>query len=200
MDKFGIFPTPLYRLIVPRAAEMQRPLVKDIVAWRKENEYGIKRANSSDAWHSPVNAFERPAWAELTNAVMAAAGDVLRSEGYAGVVHPRMVEMWANWGWKGSHSRPHNHGASDWSGIYFIECPDGSTSVQFINPRPGARELSHYEAPDEGTMLIFPSWLVHWVAPHRTEAPRFTAAFNFVVRQRPPQRLTDHGGFTKIEI
>lgn len=192
MKKYGIFPTPLYKRVITRAAEMKDGLVEDIERWRMENVYGIQRSNAGRAWHSGTDAFERPAWAELTDAVMDAAGDVLRSEDYVGPVHPRLIEMWANYMRDGGWMRPHTHGNADWSGVYFISCPPVSEPLRFHTPVSHARRLTHIEPANEGVMLIFPSWLMHYVEPTvSVEFPRITASFNFVVRRRPPEQLTE---------
>ena len=36
--------------------------------------------------------------------------------------------------------------------------------------------------PEAGTMLLFPSWLVHRVTPYRGTRPRISVAFNFSLR------------------
>ncbi len=101
----------------------------------------------------------------------------------------------------GGYFQPHNHPNAAWSAIYCVDPGDGdvedesfSGRVTFSDPRIGAamhvdpgnarlrREISFSGVrirmqPCE--LLIFPSYLMHWVEPYRGERPRVTIAANF---------------------
>ena len=77
------------------------------------------------------------------------------------------------------------------SGVYYLKS-DKSAPIQFFDPRPAASVLQPRSVPNrynssmisfdsvEGTGLIFPSWLQHWVPP--TKEQRISVSWNILLR------------------
>jgi len=74
----------------------------------------------------------------------------------------------------GGSLRPHTHHDSAWSGVYYVEAGDPSTSVsdagylQLLDPRPAAIARQATSGPWRvqpvpGRMVAFPGWLPHSV-------------------------------------
>jgi hypothetical protein len=69
--------------------------------------------------------------------------------------------------------------------------------IEFIDPRTGVRAVSVEGAncfaskvavsPDPGMLIMFPSFLRHWVYPNEQDADRISVAFNvrFAARRIP---------------
>lgn len=101
-------------------------------------------------------------------------------------------DSWLNVNHKNSYQEYHCHSNSTFSAVYYISTPPGSGKIHFENPcEPdmlpiqgikNPTELSfrtcHYE-PEEGTLLIFRSYMRHMVELCKNELPRITVAFNF---------------------
>ena len=87
-----------------------------------------------------------------------------------------------------------------WSGVYYVTGnPAPPTAMERIPiparsnsriPRPGAAATYTVENmmqqscmlnPDAGTMVVFPSWLVHQVHPYFGPDARVSIAFNVVI-------------------
>ncbi len=100
---------------------------------------------------------------------------------------------WANLFTRGVYFNPHTHADSAWSGVYYVDAgdsgPDAGGVLMLGDPRAGAGMVigasnrfdsaSTVEiAPRTGELLIFPSWLVHWVTPYQSDAPRISVSFN----------------------
>ena len=100
---------------------------------------------------------------------------------------------WANQLTRGDYFTPHTHGGAAWSGVYWADAANSSPEVggMFMvrDPRSGANmvesPLSKFDSactaelqPVTGRMLIFPSWLIHWVTPYKGEGKRVSIAFN----------------------
>ena len=95
------------------------------------------------------------------------------------------------------YNKPHHHGTSLMSGVFYIIVPDGSGIISFKDPRPGAFfnnnpnisplgcNLRHTDIkPAEGLLLIFPGYLEHLVVPSTMQeenAIRASLAFNINV-------------------
>jgi len=100
---------------------------------------------------------------------------------------PMIAEAWGviyqEWGFHYLH----NHHDSGWSGVLYVETGNitpGSGCIEFLDPRPGAgptqpaENILHNVAPQPGLMLMFPSWLQHWVTPYLGDSVRICVAFN----------------------
>ncbi|MEI6067605.1 MAG: 2OG-Fe(II) oxygenase family protein [Methylococcaceae bacterium] len=102
------------------------------------------------------------------------------------------AEGWINALGRGGLNTQHDHPAWVWSGCYYINVPDGdkdlSGNIEFFDTRTNERTLTVDGAayfvskfvmkPRAGILLMFPSYLRHWVYPNESEEERVTVAFN----------------------
>jgi len=116
-------------------------------------------------------------------------------------------EVWINANQKGNFNPPHIHPGSNYSGCYYVQLPQDSGLIHFLDPRPQHRICSpdppststhsergkncyntsnQYDSSTftsnikEGKVIIFPSWLMHYVDPNPTEGLRVSVCFNIV--------------------
>eukprot|EP00747_Dinoflagellata_sp_TGD_P207910 gnl/TRDRNA2_/TRDRNA2_81445_c0_seq2.p1 gnl/TRDRNA2_/TRDRNA2_81445_c0~~gnl/TRDRNA2_/TRDRNA2_81445_c0_seq2.p1 ORF type:complete len:216 (-),score=23.23 gnl/TRDRNA2_/TRDRNA2_81445_c0_seq2:25-672(-) len=104
---------------------------------------------------------------------------------------------WANVNPPGAINGPHVHPFASVSGAYYVDCGGNATSctISLVDPRPSA-PMANLPSPVRdaldfgidwslqlwpGTVLIFPSWLTHWVPPHTGAGRRKTISFNAAV-------------------
>lgn len=100
---------------------------------------------------------------------------------------------WANLMTNGNYHRLHSHPDCHWSGVYYVSTgkliPDAKPNgnLQFQDPRSGANRLivrglemvpAVTIAPTPGLMVMFPSYLEHYVHPFFGEGSRISIAFN----------------------
>ena len=107
--------------------------------------------------------------------------------------------MWSIINPPGSSNRAHVHPGCLWSGVYYIQAPEGAGNIEFIEPRtPHLMNQPKYQPkskrgkenwtkvrfePTAGRMLVFPSWLYHAVDPNVAKeagrkAHRIIVSFN----------------------
>jgi len=115
------------------------------------------------------------------------------------------ASAWANVCRRGDYHQPHFHPNNDWSGVYYVATGnDGSESgiggrIDMLDPRAGVG-MMHTPGlpytgtvqfqPEAGMMLVFPSWLVHYVHPHDGPDERISIALNArMVSDRPVQKI-----------
>jgi uncharacterized protein (TIGR02466 family) len=99
---------------------------------------------------------------------------------------------------KGDYTMVHNHPEANLSITYYPKVPEGLSegsdindnkpkegSLAYIDPRPAARYDGSFSAestsgiiPKEGTGIIIPGWLEHFVVPHQSENIRICIAMN----------------------
>ena len=115
-------------------------------------------------------------------------GDAIKINPYGGA--------WVNLLRGGGYNKVHNHPGAVWSAVYYVTDgePDpavpGNGLFEFMDPRPGnihgGKEVIR---PEPGLLMMFPSWLYHYVNPHQGKSERISIAFNMNVEiQRPVQQ------------
>lgn len=83
----------------------------------------------------------------------------------------------------------HEHGyqPNTFSGCYYHKVPKNSGNIQFKSTNPFVISFPHKAdkysnivtvEPEEGMVLLFPSWLMHKVLPNKTDEVRMSLAFN----------------------
>ena len=100
---------------------------------------------------------------------------------------------WFNINRKGTFQEYHTHSCSIFSCIYYVQTPQGSGGVIFKDPKepdmlpvkdiPVRNGLSYQTTKygaEQGKLLIFRSYLEHFVEPGINEEPRISIALNFV--------------------
>ena len=184
MERNPLFSIPLYTEKVADPDALNAGLREDILAWRKEDPQGMPRSTGGGGWHSRIDAFQRPAFEGLVKTIVQQATEVFKAERYSNC-NARLIELWANINERGGYNTPHTHGeSSDWSGVYYVDLPKGAPPIGFLAPHRGQLQAVEAEA---GTMLLFPSWLMHHVPPHEGKKPRISVSFNISKIDLPPR-------------
>ena len=86
---------------------------------------------------------------------------------------------------KGDHQTVHNHRGWGFSGIIYVEFdPKVHTPSCFVapwqNPRDDTTSLGYPQDVKEGTMVIFPSYTLHFVHPNQTRKRRTVLSFDLL--------------------
>ena len=191
------FPTFIGRVRLPDAEAMNQGLHVLILA--EEAEYPTLGRSNIGGWHSRPDFFHRSdsnvsaliswtIWA-LRRMISATTGrDVFRGT--------LSISAWATVCRAGTYHAPHSHSDSAWSGVYYVdsgsENPGRPLSgvLEFLDPRAGAEAVSapgdpygepFRVRPQAGLLVVFPSWLYHWVHPYAGETPRIAISFNAAI-------------------
>ena len=101
------------------------------------------------------------------------------------------LQSWINMHDRGGFNFPHMHEGCLISGCFYLRVPEGAGGLMFRDPRPGATNSrikgrganAHRDihlAPSDGLFVLFPSWLEHYVEPHRGDEARIAIAFNAI--------------------
>lgn len=196
---FGI---PIIRLTIDGFTARQAAIVDQILALR-DADAGIHRSNQN-GWHSANDLFRttQPDLSWLIGRLYEES--VLAIRGYEGERFHGDVpitECWANVHEAGGWNVPHVHLPNEWSGCFYVSVDKALADREpgsidgdllLINPLPGSPQVNRPPfinvTPADGRLLLFPSYLLHMVAPHGSPHPRISLAFNFRLRHR---RRTD---------
>lgn len=197
------FPTPIgrYRLPELEASALNEEL-RQIILARERREASQQHANAG-GWHSqrdlldwadPVVGRLRAHLLEAVDHMARCAMSVTRrAEAGAADVGPLTIKAWANISRRGNYHRIHNHPRACWSGVYYVAVGSGAPDhplsglLEIMDPRPFTEMVNTPGepfgqklaiAPEAGTIVIFPSWIYHFVNPYQGEGERISIAFN----------------------
>ena len=180
-----IFPTNFY--IADLFNEHQNQKYKNFLMELSKRTEGERRSNRN-GWQSDTFLWReeifKPLLDETLNASKIIANNLSNKE------LPQMVvrAMWGNINPKGGFNFTHVHPSGWMSGVYYIQLPEKNNEIVFQDPR-SARMMdfqrsslikdeyfSHY--PKVGELLLFPSWLPHFVTPNTSDQNRISISFN----------------------
>jgi uncharacterized protein (TIGR02466 family) len=102
-------------------------------------------------------------------------------------------QMWANINKKHDHNLIHSHGnLFNMSGVFYINVDENSGDIVFRDPRPGAVHArdrlfiygdSEHFKPFQGFLLLFPSYLEHFVLPSASDIDRISLSFDIILER-----------------
>jgi len=168
--------------------------LRAIVLERERVHPGIVASNVG-AWHSTADLmdWDYPEIRALTEEFLRASRDMTAAALPAGLQGEIRVQFyggcWANVLRDGGYNTIHNHPGAVWSGSYYVSVgvptpePRFNGWIEFQDPRPanihGQKERI---CPEPGLLILFPSWLNHYVNPFRGDGERISIAFNVTTR------------------
>ena len=86
---------------------------------------------------------------------------------------------WFNVAFRGSYNAPHTHPDCQISGAYYIRTEQPSKEYPFSGRTDFIHENMQYGFfPKPGTLLLFPSDMLHWVHPYYGSDIRICLSFN----------------------
>ena len=194
--RLDLFPVPVFRWTWARAAEL-KPALLAAVQQRRTSDTGVVKSNR-DGWHSGTDlpSWDDPSVQELVRwcAECAEASTFEWNGSQAVPLGPWRIMGWANVNPPGgAHKISHTHAqkAWHWSACYYLEVPrpsadsdpGGALVLEERGTGLGLRSIVEPSrlqriAPEEGELIIFPSWLYHRVEEHSGARDRVTIAFN----------------------
>ena len=106
----------------------------------------------------------------------------------------KITDMWSNVLKPGETHRPHTHSNNMLSGVYYVDAVETS-GIIFTDPRPQAgviqpdvnkqildnASIVKYDSATN-RMILFPSWLQHYVPVNETNKNRISIAFNIMFK------------------
>lgn len=200
----SLFASPLVTLQVNDATRLNAVLRREIHQMRAASN-GVLRSNQK-GWHSDPDLFGRTEpgcrrlQAAMLDAVRQATLQIAADFDFSGFA--LQAEGWVNLSGRNAFSAPHDHPGWAWSGCYYVTVPPlvagRSGAIEFFDPRTNVRAMSIDGAdcfaskvtllPREGMLLLFPSYLRHWVYPNDSDDERISIAFNVRFLKRPSAR------------
>ena len=181
----SIFPTDIYLFNDVLEPEYVDSMKEDIINSSKQKE----RKN----WQSDSYIHYLPKYKALSEMIMKGAKYVFEDKKYDYDTF-EITNMWSNILKSGENHRPHTHSNNILSGVYYVES-DETANINFYDPRPSAGvlvpKISKFDKTNSGlwqfksttnSMIMFPSWLQHFVPVNTSNKIRISIAFNVMLK------------------
>jgi uncharacterized protein (TIGR02466 family) len=166
-------------------------LLQEIKSEQQRDQKGEQWSNIL-GWHSVSNLHQRESFAQfnqiINQNILEVASDLHWDLQKFSL---ELKSCWAIVNGKLASNSVHNHPNSILSGVYYLQAPENSGVISFADPRPAAQMLvppmTEYSLwtlpkisykPQAGTMLLFPSWLLHGVEMNMSAELRISLSFN----------------------
>ena len=196
-DLLMAFSTPIAQMRLAEGESINPGLAAAILA-KEAASPGQTRSNVG-GWHSGDDLFD---WPEPEFATLKAGCEDAVRHMMSAVAQGKpfdcgvTAKAWANVSRRGAYNQPHTHAKNHWSGVYYVTVgrPDEGWKkngmIELQDPRersemagmplnPFGRTITVPAKP--GMLVLFPSWLIHWVNPFYGEDHRISIAFNATV-------------------
>lgn len=192
-DVYSLFPTLVWKLQLPaKIVVNQNPVI--IKAIKKINP-DLDDIKAAASWQSHQSLHEETELDQVMFCISSAAQKVLRFLNI-GVTNIEVTGCWANVCGAGASHRMHSHPNNYLSGVYYVRVPPGANTINFHDPRPQASiirppvtQLTGQNTDQvvvevtDGTLLLFPSYLLHSVDPNDSSEVRISISFNLMFSQ-----------------
>ncbi len=192
----ALWPTHLMRRMLP-GAEKANPVLSTVIEKLDAESTDLTtRYREADMLQS-----EHPAVKWLAQCINKTVVDYLAAQGQT------YESSWALQGWPninrfGDYHDLHNHPHSYLSGTYYVQVPTDTDAlpgrsdrrpgaISFYDPRPQANmtairddpqiEAEYTVMPESGMILLWPSFLHHFVHPNLSQTARISVSFNVVL-------------------
>jgi len=165
----------------------------------KEFAYKVEKSGSFYRKMSNVGGFQTmdiqnlqhdiPPFKKLINEIVSEAN--VASKHYKINNRIGLSQIWININRFKDFNIPHIHRDAVFSGVYYVNVQEESR-INFRHPSPlygyawskldfGEHFADSYDHwPKNGELLIFPSWLTHYVPPNTTQEDRISISFDLV--------------------
>ena len=172
---------------------------------KKQESKGRIRSNQDGGWQSNDLTWEEieefPAMTSLLESIGTEANQYKNDIGWRIDAHCFVENWWININSRNSMNSLHIHPLCCFSGAYYVHAdPEVHGPIVFRTPlharmgmidsrlepnselqdhNPTTAESWQYP-PETGNLLIFPSWLEHYVNPSKTDDERISISFNIM--------------------
>jgi uncharacterized protein (TIGR02466 family) len=146
----------------------------------------IKKSNYG-GWQSETDLYINKAFQPICSHVADICSRVFNVKG------TKFHQMWACINKKYDQNLIHSHSnAFNLSGVCYLKVPTDSGSIVFRDPRPGSIHApdrlfnygdSEYFVPFDNMLILFPSYLEHFVLPNLNDEDRISVSFDITLER-----------------
>jgi uncharacterized protein (TIGR02466 family) len=190
-----LFSTPVWRSKINNYIDLNETLYQYIQNLKQVDKKGIDKS-SIGGWHSPNFNLDDKDPRFFVNSINKSLNKAFTDMGWDVSFHKiKITEMWSIINKTGASNARHTHPNSFLSAAYYVKAPENCGDIKFYDPRSApafrrpklskdnilnATEISLI--PEDGLLVLFPSWLHHSVKANTSEKERVVISFNIDLR------------------
>ena len=189
------FSTPVWTFQINNYENVNEEMYNYIKSEQKKDGTGITKSNIK-GWHSKDFRLETKEPRNFINLILPSIEQVMVDMNWEKQKQKiRISNMWAIINTGGSANTRHQHGNSTISGAYYVRAPKNSGDIVFYDPRPApvytypnalSPNLLNAQingiSPNEGSLVLFPSYLDHSVNENLSNDERIVISFNLTIQ------------------
>ena len=189
------FPVPVFEQKLENFESLNLELENYIYELKKKDPDGQKRSNAG-GWHSPFFNINESAVIKKFISSFKDSLPVIMSDHmgwYTNKEKIKILDMWSIINSKNTFNVQHNHPNSLLSAAYYVKAKKNSGQIKFFDPKemkvmyhPSISKFNEISAevvkiePEEGKLLLFPSYLYHAVDENLSDEDRIVISFNLI--------------------
>ena len=178
----NIFSTPIWGFMLKDQLH-QNADYTDYILNLQEKQYSETKSNRG-GFQSKDDLHTHGIFQEFNKAILNCSRTIL--ENYV-VGTPYIQSMWANVNEQYHFNLPHVHEGT-LSGVFYCKIPESSGKLVLMDP--AVRSTAHlinnknfFITPEPLALIIFPSWLEHYVELNELEESRVSISFNIGIKE-----------------
>ncbi len=196
----SLFVTPVRRAAIAGAPSLNTDIELAALSFAEDDRLGRRWSDEhgypgyTSYGSIPDLVTRAPCFSALKKSLDAEAASFASALGFdLGRAKLRLDNIWINVMPRGGFHSGHIHPHSVISGTYYARTPKGAAAIRFEDPRlpmmmaapprhedaPEHLRQFVYAAPEEGTALLWESWLRHEVVRNETARSRISVSFNY---------------------
>ena len=154
--------------------------------WKSKKKEFKKQTKNLKYSRRPLTSFETTRYDQFNYGLTQIVLDIFKEEfnqfgNECGFKNLDIIDSWIVKYKKNDYQTTHHHGRVMYSGILYLDLDKKHETTTFIAPWPneinGHTKLSKIECK-EGTLIIFPGHLLHFVNPNNIEKERSVISFD----------------------
>ena len=189
-----LFPTFIVCVKFPDCAKINEGLMK--LARKLQEQDGKEKLNHNksgkNSWQSMRTIHELKddvmvEWVKSLNPLLKDwAKEIVEEKNFT----LEIDSSWFNINPPGGENKPHTHPGAMWSGVYYVDKPQGSGDLQLYDPivqrhplrepQNKARKSVTSVQSEIGGLILFPAWLQHSVEVNTCKEDRISISFNVI--------------------
>ena len=189
------FPVPVFEQKLDDYKTLNNELEKFIYDLKKRNPDGQKKSNAG-GWHSPFfNIQETDVLKKFVRSFQNSLHKIMSDHmgWHINKEKIKILDMWSIINSKNTFNLQHNHPNSLLSAAYYVKASKNSVKIKFFDPKemktmyhPPIKSFNEISAeiiklePEEGKLLLFPSYLHHAVEENLSDDDRIVISFNLI--------------------
>ena len=191
--------TPIFpSFLVTDTLDIDTGAIADCCYDLMQRDAGRKLSNDGGYQSGKLDFELAPVLKNLSNQIVERVNGLHVALMLNNVLEQRLSNAWFNINRKGDYNIPHVHPRSCFSGVFYVKAPKDCGDLYLKNPAVSLEhvitdiEIQQYNAftspslrvaAEPGKLVLFPSWVLHFVKANQSDSDRISIAFNTVFQR-----------------